>query len=249
MNDNPLKCVIIDDESNGRENLSGILKKYCPEIQVVAQASSVLSGIEAIQQYQPELIFLDIEMPDGNGFKLLEFFDKPTFGVIFVTAYDHYAIQAIRFSAIDYILKPINIIDLKNAIDRFLHRKKEQNQVMMKQLIQNSVNNLPVKKLALPSTEKIEYHELQTIIRCEGESNYTTFFFINGTKLMISKTLIEYEEILEPFGFVRTHKSHLVNLMHVTCYNKIDGGSLTLSNGTNIPVSRRRKDFILEKLQ
>jgi two-component system LytT family response regulator len=244
-----IRSVLIDDEANGRENLRGILEKYCPEVTVVAEANSALTGIGAINQHQPDLVFLDIEMPEGNGFKVLEFFDKPTFGVIFVTAYDHYAIQAIRFSAIDYLLKPINIIELKNAVDRFKNRRKEQGELLMQQFKQNWLTETALKKLALPTADKIEFREVQTIVRCEGEVNYTHFFFTDGSKLLISRSLIEFEEILEGFGFIRTHKTHLVNLVHVKSFNKADGCSLTMSNGQSVPVSRRRKDYILEKLR
>jgi two-component system, LytTR family, response regulator len=242
-------CIIVDDEANGRENLRGVLEKYCPEVTVVAEANSALSGIEAINQHQPDLVFLDIEMPDGNGFKVLEFFDKPTFGVIFVTAYDQYAIQAVRFSAIDYILKPINIIELKNAIQRFQSRRKEQAAMLMQQFKQNEHVDLPSKKIALPTFDKIEFHEVQSILRCEGETNYTHFYFNDGSTLLISRTLIEFEEILEGYGFIRTHKTHLVNRMHIRSFNKADGCSLTLTDGSSVPVSRRRKEFILEKLK
>lgn len=245
----PITAIIIDDEANGRENLRGVLEKFYPDILVLAEADSALAGIEAIQSHQPDLVFLDIEMPGGNGFKVLEFFDQPLFGVIFVTAYDQYAIQAIRFSAIDYILKPINVIELKNAIDRFQQRRKELNLTLMNQFKQNGLMDLPSKKIALPTSDKIEFRSVQSIMRCEGETNYTRFYFTDGSKLLISKTLVDFEQVLEAYGFIRTHKTHLVNLMHVTAFNKADGCSLLLSDGTSIPVSRRRKEFVIGMLK
>lgn len=245
----PIKAIIIDDEKNGRENLRGALEKYCDELTVLAEADSAVAGIEAIQLHQPDLIFLDIEMPGGNGFKVLEFFNQPKFGVIFVTAYDQYAIQAIRFSAIDYILKPINIVDLKNAVDRFTKRRKEHTALLLEHFRENERVEVASKKIALPTSDKIEFREIKSILRCEGEINYTKICFANSQKMLISKTLVEFEEILEPYGFVRTHKTHLVNLMHVTAFNKTDGCSVTLSNGESVPVSRRRKEFVLEKLK
>ena len=245
----PINSVIIDDEANGRENLRGVLEKFCPDIKILAEADSAITGIEAIQIHQPDLVFLDIEMPGGNGFKVLEFFSRPSFGVIFVTAYDHYAIQAIRFSAIDYILKPINVIELKKAIERFQNRQASLNYSLMSQFLQNERMELSAKKIALPITDKIEFREVKSIIRCEGETNYTRFYFTDGTKLLISKTLIEFEKVLEDYGFIRTHKTHLVNLLHVTAFNKADGCSLSLSDGTTIPVSRRRKEFVINKLK
>ncbi|MDA3930366.1 MAG: LytTR family DNA-binding domain-containing protein [Prolixibacteraceae bacterium] len=244
-----VKAIIIDDEVNGRENLHGALKKYCTDVDVISEADSALIGIEQIQQYQPDLVFLDIEMPGGSGFKVLEFFDKADFGVIFVTAYDQYAIKAIRFSAIDYILKPINVIELKNAVDRFKNSQNELSNSLLNQFKLNDSRELSAKKIALPTAEKIVFKEIKSILRCEGEVNYTCFYFSDETKMLISKTLIEFEEILVPYGFIRTHKTHLVNLMHVIAFNKNDGCSLTLSNGSTIPVSRRRKEFVLEQLK
>jgi two-component system, LytTR family, response regulator len=244
-----IRAVIIDDEINGRENLRGSLEKYCPEISVVGEADSAVSGIEIINLLNPDLVFLDIEMPNGNGFKVLEFFEKPAFGVIFVTAYDQYAIRAIRFSAIDYLLKPINIVELKNAVSRFINRKKDLSGILMEQFRQNRMVESPMKKIALPTTEKIEFREIQSILRCEGEGNYTWFFFTDGSKLLISKSLVEYEEILEGFDFLRTHKTHLVNRQHIRSFNKNDGCSLTLSNGDSVPVSRRRKESLLSQLK
>lgn len=245
----PIKAIIIDDEINGRENLRGVLAKYCNDVEIIAEADSALKGIDAIQTHTPDLVFLDIEMPNGNGFKVLEFFEQPTFGVIFVTAYDQYAIQAIRFSAIDYILKPINVIELKNAVDRFKSRQKEQTSTLLQQFKLNSHLENQAQKIALPSIDKIEFREIETILRCEAETNYTTFHFTDNTKLLISRTLVEFEEILSNYGFIRTHKTHLVNLSHIKSFNKSDGCSVTLSNGHSIPVSRRRKEFVLEKLK
>lgn len=244
-----INAIIIDDEANGRENLKGALEKYCPEVTVVGEAGSALAGIDAINLHHPDLVFLDIEMPEGSGFKVLEFFERPTFGVIFVTAYDQYAIRAIRFSAIDYLLKPINIIELKNAVDRFCNRRKEQSDMLMQQFKQNWMMDSSSKKIALPTADRIEFREVQSIVRCEGEGNYTHFIFIDGSKLLISRSLVEFEEILEGFGFIRTHKTHLVNQQHIKTFNKTDGCSLTMSNGNSVPVSRRRKEIILEKLK
>lgn len=244
-----IKAIIIDDEANGRENLRGAIEKYCTEVVVVGDAGSALAGIEEINKHHPDLVFLDIEMPEGNGFTVLEFFERPAFGVIFVTAYDHYAIQAIRFSAIDYLLKPINIIELRNAVDRFCNRRKEQSALMMEQFKHNWSRDTSSKKIALPTAERIEFREVQSIVRCEGEGNYTRFYFTDGSKLLISRSLVEFEEILEGFGFIRTHKTHLVNQMHIKAFNKADGCSLTMSNGQEVPVSRRRKEVILEKLK
>lgn len=245
---NKITAVIIDDEKNGRENLTNSLLKYCPEIEIIAEVDSVMSGIEAIQKFTPELIFLDIEMPDGKGFKVLEFFPDATFDVIFVTAYDHYAIDAIRFSALDYILKPINVLELRAAINRLEQRKIRNNQ-LIRQFIQNADSALAEKKLALATSDKIEFRKIGQIVRCQSEGNYTHFYFADGSSLLVSRTLNEFEEILERYGFFRTHKTHLVNSMFINAFHKSDGGYLKMTDGTSVPISRRRKEEILERFK
>jgi two-component system LytT family response regulator len=243
-----IRAIIVDDEINARENIFGILEKQCPEVRVVSQASSALEAIESILLHKPDLVFLDIEMPGGNGFKVLEHFPHAEFGVIFITAYDHYAIQAIRFSALDYILKPINMLQLKAALKKYIELQ-EQFDIRLRQFMNNQKIAQEDQKIALPFVNKIEYVEIKKIISCKGEANYTRICLTNGKSLLVSKPLIEYEEILESYGFIRTHKSHLVNLRHVVSFIKNDNGSLLMSDNTSIPVSRRKKEFVLEKLK
>lgn len=245
---NRITAVIIDDEKNGRENLINSLLKYCPEIEIIAEADSVISGIETIQKFTPELVFLDIEMPDGKGFKVLEFFPDAIFNVIFVTAYDHYAIDAIRFSALDYILKPINVLELRSAVNRLEQRKMKNNQ-LIRQFVQNADSALAEKKLALATSDKIEFRKIGQIVRCQSEGNYTHFYFADGSSLLVSRTLNEFEEILERYGFFRTHKTHLVNSMFINAFHKNDGGYLKMTDGTSVPISRRRKEEILERFK
>jgi len=244
-----IKSIIVDDEKNGRENLQGILNQYCPEIDIVGQADSVKSGISLINNTVPDLVFLDIEMPKADGFQLLEHFKDFRFEVIFVTAFDNYAIRAIRFSAVDYILKPININHLKAAVDKVVGRiqHKEENQ-RMKQLVYN-LRQPGNPRIGLPTGDRIEFVEVDQIIRCQGEGNYTHIYFEKGKHLLVAKTLIEYEDLLEEFSFVRVHKAHLVNLKHVTAFVKTDGGILHLSDGNTVAVSRRRKDDLLKRLR
>lgn len=244
-----IKSIIVDDEKNGRENLAGILNQYCPEIKILGQVNSVESGISLIKNSTPDLIFLDIEMPKADGFQLLEYFKDFHFEVIFVTAFDNYAIKAIRFSAADYILKPININNLKAAIDKVVNRiqQKEENQ-RMKQLVYN-LRQPGNPRIGLPTGDRIEFVEVDQIIRCQGEGNYTHIYFVNDKHLLVAKTLVEFEDLLEEFSFVRVHKGHLVNLKHVTAYAKTDGGILHLSNGSKVSVSRRRKDDLLKRLK
>ena len=242
-------AIIIDDEKNGRENLAGLVRQYCPQLKIVDEAATVAEAILKIEEFQPRLIFLDIEMPGGNGFKLLEHFKTFPFEVIFVTAYDNYAIKAIRFSASDYILKPINLNELIDAVEKVSQRIRQQiENERIRQLYQNSLHPSNP-KIGLPTGERIEFVEVKTIIRCQGESNYTHLYFTAKKPLLVAKSLVEFEELLADHGFIRVHKSHLVNLNHVTSISKNDGGTLNLSNGDSVLISRRRKDFVTECLK
>ena len=244
-----IKSIIVDDEKHGRENLAGILKQHCPEIAVVGEANSVEQAILLIQNFQPELVFLDIEMPKANGFELLEHFKTIHFEVIFVTAFDNYAIRAIRFSAADYILKPINYHDLIAAVTKVSTRiqLKEENE-RVKQLYRN-IHQPTNPRIGLPTTDRIEFVEVNKIIRCQGEGNYTHLYFEENKHLFVAKTLVEFEELLEEYAFVRVHKTHLVNFKQVVAYLKTDGGVLKLSNGDEVAISRRRKELVLKMLK
>ncbi len=244
-----LKSIIVDDEKHGRENLAGLLYKYCPQVTLVGEASSVESAKELINIRKPDLVFLDIEMPKATGFQLLEYFRDFNFEVIFVTAYDNYAIKAIRFSAADYILKPININELVAAVEKVTEQiqQKQENQ-RIKQLYYN-ISRSGEPRIGLPSADRIEFVEVNKIVRCQGEGNYTHIYFEGNKNLLVAKTLVEFEDLLLDHGFVRVHKTHLVNLRHVVAYFKTDGGVLQLTNGDKIAVSRRRKESLLKQLK
>ncbi len=243
-----ITALIVDDEKNGRENLAGLIKTHCSPIKIIGEANSVEQAINQIQALHPQLIFLDIEMPGGNGFTLLEHFKSFPFEVIFVTAYDNYAIKAIRFSASDYILKPINLNELTAAVDKVSQRIRQQSEnERIRQLFQNSLHpGNP--KIGLPAGERIEFVEVKSIIRCQGESNYTHLYFSDRRPILSAKSLIEYEELLSEYGFIRVHKTHLVNLNHVSSFSKNDGGILILSNGDSVLISRRRKEYTQAQL-
>ena len=244
-----IKSIIVDDEKNGRENLAGLLKTFCPRVEIACEAESVSSAILLIEKFHPDLVFLDIEMPVASGFALLEHFKEYPFEVIFVTAYDSYAIKAIRFSAADYILKPINTDDLKYAVDSVYERiiRKQENE-RLKQLYHN-IQQPKDQRIGLATGESIEFAEVNTIVRCQGEGNYTRIYFENRKPLLVSKSLVEFEELLEEHFFVRTHKAHLINLKKISAYIKTEGGMVRMSNGDTVPVSRRRKEFLLGKLK
>lgn len=247
---NKIKALIIDDEINNCENLKSILLRYCPEVEVTGLAHSAADGLELIISKQPELVFLDIQMPGGSGFDLLESIKNPTFDVIFVTAHNQYAIKAIRLSAIDYLLKPVNILELKDAIKRVIDKRGHKNTA--NNLIQNYLENQQVspsnKKIALPTSERLLYVKIEDIVRCQGENNYTQFFLKDNKNVLVSKTLKEFEELLSDDGFLRVHQSHLINTKHVNSFEKRDGGYLKMSDGSNIGISRQRKEFVLSVL-
>ncbi|MCX6236058.1 MAG: LytTR family DNA-binding domain-containing protein [Bacteroidia bacterium] len=245
----PISALIVDDEKNGRENLAGLIKNYCPQLRVVAEANSVAQAIIEIQDHQPQLIFLDIEMPGGNGFQLLEHFKDFPFEVVFVTAYDNYAIKAIRFSASDYILKPINLNELIAAIEKVSQRIRNQNENdRIRQLYLNTVHPTNP-KIGLTTGERVEFVEVKSIIRCQGEINYTHLYFTDKKPLLVAKSLIEFEELLGEYNFIRVHKTHLISLNHVVSFSRNDVGILTMSNGDKISISRRRKDFTINQLK
>lgn len=245
-----IRSIIIDDEPNNVENLRAIIGTYCPEIEVIATAGNAAGGIEVIKAYQPDLVFLDIQMPGGSGFDVLRAFNAIYFEIIFITAYDQYGIQAIKFSALDYLLKPIDITEFKaaitKAIEKISAKRHNHNIENLLEYIKSGQREPP--KIALPTLSEIRYIKVNTIIRCEAENNYTTFYLDNGEQILVCKTLKEYDELLQPHRFIRPHQSHLVNLGFVKSYLKEDGGTLLLSDQTKVPISRQNKDRIKEEL-
>jgi two-component system, LytTR family, response regulator len=243
-----IRSIIVDDEKHGRENLAGILKAYCPEVELAGEADSVERALSLIRDKSPDLIFLDIEMPGANGFELLEHLQEFSFEVIFVTAYDNYAIKAIRFSAADYILKPVNYNDLRTAVEKVAIRiaEKQENQ-RLKQLYRN-LRQPANQRIGLPAGDHIEYADVSKIVRCQGEGNYTHIYISDGIHRLVAKTLMEFEDLLQEYGFIRVHKTHLVNLHYVVAYIRSQS-MIKLTDGELIPVSRRRKDAVLETLK
>jgi two-component system, LytTR family, response regulator len=243
-----MKAVIIDDENKSRQVLRDMLEKYCIDVTILGEASGCQEGVELIKEVKPELVFLDIQMPDGSGFNLLEEFESPSFDVVFVTAFDQYAIKAIKFSALDYLLKPINPQDLIKAVERYKQKVStgdinKRLDVLMKNL--DAGKGKP-KKIVLSTAEGYHVVNPDDIIRCQSDSYYTNFYFTDGKRIIVSKTLKEFEELLTDFGFVRSHKSHLVNIRYIKSFLRADGGYIFLSDGSEIPVSRRKRDYIVD---
>lgn len=246
-----IKAVIIDDEPNNISNLQAILGINCPGIIVVATAMSAAEATEAIKQHQPHLIFLDIQMPGGSGFEVLKSFNGAAFEVIFITAYDQYGIQAIKFSALDYLLKPINIPELMRAVEKAQQKiqakDKDRKLENLIEYIQRGLKDAP--KIALPTLQEIRYIKVDEIIRCEASDNYTTFYTSSGERILVCKTLKEFIDLLQPHNFVRTHQSHLVNVQFVKSFLKEDGGALLMNDAAKIPISRQNRDLVKETLR
>jgi len=241
------KAIIIDDEAKGRLALKQKLADYCPEIEVVAEADNGPEGIFLIEHHHPRVVFLDIEMPRMNGFDMLNEIDEKNFHIIFTTAYDQYAIKAIRFAAFDYLLKPVDIDELKAAVSKIEAVKNSQVKKQVELLRQNMQQpRVQLHKLAIPSLDGLFFYDINEVVHLEGNSNYTNIYFSNKTKMVASKTLKEFEELLPEEIFFRTHHSHIINLNYVKRYIKGDGVQIELQNGNYVDVSRRKKDEFLK---
>ena len=244
-----IRCLIIDDEENGRENLSLLIKKHCPQLEIVAMAESVKQAVKLIHKHQPQLLLLDIEMKDGTGFDVLKQCTNIPLEVIFVTAYDQYGLNAIKFSAIDYILKPIDETLLVTAVEKAINQiELKQENIRLLNLVRNTSQSNDHKRIALPFVDSIEFVEVKNIIRLEAEGSYTRFFTTDKT-LLISGSLKEYDEMLSPHGFIRTHQAHLVNPKFIKSLIKSDGGYLIMINGDSVPISRLRKMEVINVLK
>jgi two-component system, LytTR family, response regulator len=244
-----IKTIIIDDEPYCCEALEIMVGKFCPELKIVAALHSGAEAIEALARFSPQLVFLDIEMPYMNGFEFLEKVHFIDFGLIFTTSYDQYAIKAIRFSALDYLLKPIDREELVQAVAKVAKVLRSPTELQLEMLLQkfNGSRN-PINKIALPTMEGLQMVEIDSIISCSSDSNYTNFSLKNTRKLTASRTLKDVEELLSDYSFLRVHNSFLVNLNEIHKYIKGEGGYLLMSDGTHIDVSRSRKDMLLQKL-
>lgn len=246
-----MKAILIDDEISNLENLRTLLTKHCPQVNIVATAQNVNEAVEAIEKHSPDLIFLDIQMGEQRGFDVLKQLPNRNFEVIFVTAYDQYGIQAVKFAALDYLLKPVDIEELIAAVNKAEQKLAAQTQTaQLDFLLQQIRNPQPaISKIALPMQSEIRYIALSEIIRCEADNTYTFFFLANEEKILVSKSLKEYADLLKPNGFLRTHQSHLVNPAFVKSWLKEDGGILLLISGDKIPVSKPNKEAVKLALQ
>lgn len=248
-----ITAILVDDEPINNSNLKALLLRHCPQINVIATANTADEAREQILELKPDVVFLDIEMPEKNGFDLLKSIENPEFAVVFVTAYDAYGITAIKFSALDYLLKPIHIEELKHTvakIEQSVHAKKQN--VRLENLLQLLAKTQPNEnqKIALPTQRETYLIPIKEIVRCESSNNYTTFFLTNGIEHLISKPLYEYDEWLSPYGFIRCHQSHLINKKHIKSILNEDSGYLIMDfTSKKIPIAKQRKAQVLALLK
>jgi two-component system LytT family response regulator len=222
---------------------------YCPQVAIIGVAATNEEALEKINSLLPELVFLDVRMPGGDIFTMLEQIRNINFGIIFVTAYDMYAFRAFQFNALDYLLKPIDLHLLIKSVNQAIEsiRLKEEN-TRLRNLFENQSRIDQDKRIALPQEDRIDFIPLRQIIRCQSESNYTRFFLDSGTVIMVTRTLKEFELALESCGFIRTHQSHLVNSNHIKTLVKRDGGYLKMSDGSSVPISRSRREVLAGRM-
>ncbi|HPR33135.1 MAG TPA: LytTR family DNA-binding domain-containing protein [Prolixibacteraceae bacterium] len=243
-----LKTLIVDDEWPVRQMLTTLAGTYCDGISVVGTADSVATALQEISRETPDLILLDVGLPDGSGFDLLEQLGEKAPMVVFITAYDEFAIRAFRFSAVDYLMKPVNTEELQKAVAKCRERKEREDlNAQLKVLVQNF--NDPTgenKKIILKTAECIHIVKVSEIIRCEADHNYTEFYLVDSKKILVSKSLREYDELLSGYGFFRSHQSHLININHIRRFEKADGGELVMADESRVPVAKRKREELLQ---
>ncbi len=245
-----IKILIVDNEDELRAGLREMILKNAAAV-IIDEAHGVASGVAAINEFQPDIVFLDIEMDDGTGFDLLKQIEKPKFQLIFTTAHNKYAIQAFKFSALDYLLKPIDPAELSNSLEKAIqhissHDIASQLAIMMQQLNQRPDHE---RKIVLNDKQSTYFIKIADILFCEAEGPYTRFYITGADNILVSRNLKEFEEMLTPLGFLRTHHSYVVNPAKIKIYDKTDGGALILDSGHSVPLSQRRKDLVLQSLE
>ena len=241
------RTMIIDDEAHVRESLADMLRSHCPNAKVVAMADGVQSGLKAIRSHQPDLVLLDIKMSDGTGFDLLEKLENIDFRIIFITAFDQYAIKAFKFSALDYLLKPVESSDLKAAVDKADKLSQKEINTQLNTLANNlQTDEQAKKKIILKTFDNIHLVKVKDIVYLESDGRYTTVWLATGDHVIISETLKHYHEMLNDMGFYRLHKSYLINLEYIQRFEKAEGGYVILEGGAKVPVASRKREDLLE---
>ena len=243
------KVLIIDDEKPTRDLIKRMLESFNLNISIYTDGENVATGVKAIEQIEPDLVLLDIQMPDGNGFDVLKQTSYKNFQVIFITAFQEFAIQAIKFSALDYILKPIDMEELQSSITRALESITEKIDESQYSALQNNIQPQQKKKLVLKTLESIHIVDIENIIRCEADKNYTSFYLADGKRIIVSKTLKDYDILLSGHNFFRAQQSHLINVNFIDRYDKHDGGSVIMKDGAEVPLSPAKKDQFFRLLE
>ena len=244
-----MKAIIIDDEKKGRETLSSLIKNYCTGVEVLDMGGSAQEGYEMINRLNPDVVFLDIEMPNGNGFFLLEKFEEIKFQIIFTTAFDNYAIKAIKYHALDYLLKPIDIDELRIAVENAKKKSHSLTSATNYAAFVSERKLLMTSRIALPIKDGVVYLGVSDIVRVESDGSYSTFYTSDLKKYMVSKNLKEYEDLLPQQGFFRSHKSHLINIKKVKKFLRNDGNFVEMEDGSVVEISRRKKDDFFQLME
>lgn len=245
-----MKAIIIDDEQRVIGTISKLLEDNFNDIEIVNTANDIDTGYKLIKEHDPDILILDINLPDGTGFDLLKKINSPHFKLIFITAFEDYAIKAFKFSAIDYLVKPVQPDELVSAINRAREMiKKEDQQLKLTALLENIEEGHSLKKIVLRTAESLHLVKVEDIIRCESDSNYTMFYLVNDKKILVSRTMKEFAELLKSSGFLRVHQSHLININYIDRYAKTEGGAMIMKDNSSIPISHERKSYILNQLE
>ncbi len=245
-----INAILIDDEKIVLESLSMLLADHCPDVTIIGTADSFKEGIRLLQEKDPDLVFLDIEMPHGSGFDLLEQFPDRTFDVIFVTAHSHYAIKAFKFSAVDYILKPVDVQELNHAVNQIKrYRMSGRHTFQRYKVLEENLKSPGPIRLAIPTSAGLEFIAVKDILRIQAEGRYSTIFMLDGHSMLVTKNLGEFYKLLCDGSFFRSHHSHLINIEHVSKYLHRDGGVIVLRDGSKVPLARSRKDAFFKKMQ
>jgi two-component system LytT family response regulator len=243
------KIVIIDDENRTRELIARMIDSFGFDVVTIPEGENVKSGIEAIEKHQPDIVFLDIQMPDGTGFDVIRSIEDKNFEVIFITAHEEFAIKAIKFSALDYLLKPVDTGELKAALEKALSTIDDKKESSQFDALQKNIQPTEKRRLVLKTQESVHVVELDQIIRCEADRNYTSFFLKDNKKILVSKTLKEYETLLSAHNFLRVQQSHLVNIDFVDRYDKKNGGAVVMKDGSEVPLSPAKRDLFFKRLE
>ncbi len=243
------KVLIIDDENRTRELIARMIDSFGFDIQTIPEGENVQSGIAAIEKHDPDIVFLDIQMPDGTGFDVIRSIEEKNFEVIFITAHEEFAIKAIKFSALDYLLKPVDTSELKAAIEKALATLEDRKEHSQFDALQKNIQPNEKRRLVLKTQESVHVVELDQIIRCEADRNYTSFFLLENKKILVSKTLKEYETLLAGHNFLRVQQSHLVNIDYVDRYDKKNGGAVVMKDGSEVPLSPAKRDIFFKRLE